>query len=102
MSSISARIDAAVVGDKRRAAEFDDAGRLPMDEWLERDSEHAVLKSLFDRAESNLLRARIVVRWAPFGQFDEERRKCLHDARNLIALILSVNEVAPAKEGSEP
>ena len=101
MSSINPQIDAAATGDRSRAEQFDQKpGILPMDEWVKRDGEAVVMKDLFNRAEDNLRRARTVAMWAEFGHFQEERAKCLHDARNLIALILSL-EPADQPEGGE-
>jgi hypothetical protein len=88
MPSINAELDAALVGCKDRAAEFDDKdGWRPMTDCGGDDVEPFI-----NRAMKNLRQARNVVYESHFGNFDADRIKHLRDAVNISLLALSILE----------
>lgn len=84
MSSINQYIDAADSRRKARAAEFDDVGRMPMDEWVKRDGAPFCFRNLVQRALGNLSEAE----YAFFRGEDPAPHLC--DAGNLADLALSL------------
>lgn len=87
MASIDQYIDTAVVLMKERAARFDNAGKRPMDEWVQRDGAEACAANLTQRALSNLHNARLDLKSVPMRHLV---RQDLLDVMNLCALALSV------------
>ena len=86
MSSIDTYIDAAVPGDKARAAQFDDKpGWISLDEMVARKGAERVYQNLIERAIDNLETAGMTRETRP-----EKAAESLHDARNLEALALSL------------
>ncbi|MGA3168463.1 MAG: hypothetical protein ABSF14_20360 [Terriglobia bacterium] len=86
MPSIDKELDAALVGCKHRAAEFDDHIEWrPMGKCGEVD-----LPGFLRRAATNLGRARLMAlgHWEP----DDALRRDLRDAANMILLALSILE----------
>lgn len=98
MASIDQYIDAAVPLMKARAARFDDAGRLPMDEWVERDGPTACTKNLLYRASTNLGNAKTDYVTLPIRHLV---RQDLLDTMNLCALALSLLPEDEDAEGGE-
>lgn len=93
MASISRQIRAARGPMLERAEQFDDAGKLEMREWVERDGLHACIVNLLDRAEGNAAEAAALVRenglpTAAYPGFLQEVRDCVADFMNLGALVL--------------
>lgn len=93
MSSINEYIVDAVPQMKARAAKFDNAGRLPMDQWIERDGWDKCMVNLLCRADTNLGRVRVHITNAghPFlAGMNLNDRENLLDCMNLCALALSL------------
>jgi hypothetical protein len=85
VGSIEHELDLALVLAKRRAAQFDNRGVLPMTEWLARDGWRVCQRDLLTRAVKNLERARDAL--CEEGDFDPAD---VLDCLNLVALSVTL------------
>jgi len=80
-----------------RAHEFDDAGRMPMDEWVERKGTGFCLTDLLWRIRRNIEQADLA---SADSLTDGEAAKHMSDAVNLGLLALSLLS-SDSKEGDD-
>ena len=85
MASIEHELDLALVLAKRRAAQFDNRGVVPVTQWLARDGWLTCQRDLLTRAVKNLERARDEL--AEEGTFDPGD---VLDCLNLVALSVTL------------